>query len=369
MTQKSKMSFISNKVRDRLGIMRQMIIDGQLINDDSPPFVIAEIGHNHQGNLQSALDLIRAAASAGASAAKFQKRNNKTLFTPELYNQTYNSENAFGKTYGEHREALEFGLDEYKTCILEAKKLGITFFATAFDFESADFLNKLEMPAFKIASGDLQNIPLLKYVAKMNVPMIISTGGSTFKMISEAVDAVRTVHNQVAILQCTASYPATYDQLNLSVISSLRETYPENVIGYSGHENGIAMPVVAYTLGARIIEKHFTLNRTLKGTDHAFSLEPQGMQKMVRDLGRAALSLGDGEKKVYETEIAPIKKMGKMIVAARNLTLGHKITESDIEFRSPANGIPPGATQQILGKILISSVNMYDPITFENLKN
>ncbi len=363
------MGFLKNWFRYRLGIMRQIVIDGQLINDDSPPFVIAEIGHNHQGNLESALKLIRAAANAGASAAKFQKRNNKTLFTPDLYNQPYNSENAFGKTYGEHREALELGLNEYKTCIMEANKLGISFFATAFDFESADFLSQLGMPAFKIASGDLQNIPLLKYIAKMNVPMIISTGGSTFKMISEAVDAVRTVHNQVAILQCTASYPATYDQLNLSVISNLRETYPENVIGYSGHENGIAMPVVAYTLGARIIEKHFTLNRTLKGTDHAFSLEPQGLQKMIRDLGRAAISLGDGEKKVYETELAPIKKMGKMIVAARNLTVGHKITESDIEFRSPANGIPPAATQQILGKILNSSVNMYDPITFENLKN
>jgi N-acetylneuraminate synthase/sialic acid synthase len=348
--------------------MRQIIIDNHLVNDDSPPFVIAEIGHNHQGDLDSAIKLIRAAASAGASAAKFQKRNNKTLFTPELYNQPYDSENSFGKTYGEHREALEFGLDEYKTCILEAKSLGITFFATAFDFESADFLSDLEMPVFKIASGDLQNIPLLKYIAKMNVPIIISTGGSTFKMISEAVEAVRTVHNQVAILQCTASYPAAYDQLNLNVISNLRKTYPENVIGYSGHENGIAIPVVAYTLGARIIEKHFTLNRTFKGTDHAFSLEPQGMQKMVRDLGRAALSLGDGVKKVYKTELAPIKKMGKMIVAAKNLPSGHKITESDIEFRSPANGIPPGATQEILGKILNSSVNMYDPITFENLK-
>lgn len=348
--------------------MRQIVIDGKLINDDSQPFVIAEIGHNHQGNIENALKLIRAAANAGASAAKFQKRNNKTLFTPELYNQLYNSENSFGRTYGEHREALEFGLDEYKTCILEAKRLGITFFATAFDFDSADFLNQLGMPAFKIASGDLQNIPLLKYIAKMNVPMIISTGGSTFKMISEAVDAVRTVHNQVAILQCTASYPATYDQLNLSVITSLREAYPENVIGYSGHENGIAMPIVAFTLGARIVEKHFTLNRTLKGTDHAFSLEPQGMQKMVRDLNRATLSLGDGVKKVYETELAPIKKMGKMIVAAKNLPSGHKITESDIEFRSPADGIPPGAMGQVVGKVLRSSVERYGPITFENLQ-
>jgi N-acetylneuraminate synthase/sialic acid synthase len=128
------------------------------------------------------------------------------------------------------------------------------------------------------------------------------------------------------------------------------------------------MPIVAFTLGARIIEKHFTLNRTLKGTDHAFSLEPQGMQKMVRDLNRATLSLGDGVKKVYETELAPIKKMGKMIVAAKNLPSGHKITESDIEFRSPADGIPPGAMGQVVGKVLRSSVERYGPITFENLQ-
>ncbi len=347
--------------------MAEIVIDNKLVTKDGPPFVIAEIGHNHQGNIESALKLIQSAAATGASAVKFQKRDNQSLFTPELYNQTYNSENAFGKTYGEHREALEFGFDEYKICMSEAKRVGITFFATAFDFKSADFLNKLEMPAFKIASGDLQNLPLLKYVADLKKPMIISTGGANFQMIHNAVETIRTVHNEFAILQCTASYPAKFEHLNLKVIARLIELYPENIIGYSGHDNGIAMPVVAYTLGARIIEKHFTLNRTLKGTDHVFSLEPQGMQKMVRDLNRAAVAIGDGEKIIYDEEVAPITKMGKMIVAARDLPAGHRITLQDIEYRSPFNGLPPSDTSKVIGKVLKLGISQFDPLSLEIL--
>ena len=348
-------------------LVRQIIIDNKVINEDSSPFVIAEIGHNHQGNVESAIKLIAAAAEAGASAAKFQKRNNKKIFIPNLYNEIYNSENAFGKTYGLHREALEFGINEYKICISEAKKCGITFFATAFDTDSADFLQELNMPVFKIASGDIQNLPLLKHIAAFNKPMIISTGGSTFDMINAAVNTIRKFHNNFAILQCTASYPAKYEHLNLRVISSLREKYPENVIGYSGHDNGIAMAVVAYTLGARVIEKHFTLNRTMKGTDHVFSLEPQGMEKMVRDLNRTSEALGDGNKVVYELEKPPVRKMGKMIVAARDLPLGQVLTESDLDYRSPADGLPPSMSQLLIGKSISHAIEKYSPITLTDL--
>ena len=347
--------------------MRQLIIDNQAINDDSLPFVIAEIGHNHQGNINNALKLITAAAESGANAAKFQKRNNRQLFVPSLYNEVYNSENSFGKTYGDHREALEFGIDEYKICISEAKKCGITFFATAFDIESAEFLQRLNMPVFKIASGDIQNIPLLRHVAAFNKPMIISTGGSTFEMIDAAVNIIRKFHNNFAILQCTASYPAKYENLNLRVIASLREKYPNNVIGYSGHDNGIAMAVVAYTLGARVIEKHFTLNRTLKGTDHAFSLEPQGMKKMVRDLNRTSEALGDGVKVIYDLEKPPVRKMGKMIVAARNLSAGHILAEPDLDYRSPADGLPPSMSHLLIGKSLARSIDKYSPINLSDL--
>lgn len=347
--------------------MRQLILDNKIVNDDSQPFVIAEIGHNHQGNLETALKLITAASESGANAAKFQKRNNKKLFVPKLFNEIYNSENAFGETYGLHREALEFGIEEYKTCISEAKKSGITFFATAFDTDSADFLQELKMPAFKIASGDIQNLPLLKYIATFDKPMIISTGGATLDMIDAAVKTIRNFHNNFAILQCTASYPAKYEHLNLRVISMLRERYPENVIGYSGHDNGIAMALVAYTLGARVIEKHFTLNRTMKGTDHAFSLEPQGMHKMVRDLNRASVAMGDGNKVIYELEKSPVRKMGKMIVAARNLAEGQILNESDFEYRSPADGLPPSMSHLLIGKSLSHAIDKYSPINLEDL--
>ena len=347
--------------------MRQLEISNFLVADDSPPFVIAEVGHNHQGNLEQALKLIGAAATAGASAVKFQKRDNKNLFTPKMYDEPYNSENSFGSTYGLHRDALEFGVEEYKICMAEAERLNIIFFATAFDFNSADFLHALNMPVYKIASGDLANLPLLKYVARYEKPMIISTGGSNFEMIETATNTIQKIHNNFAILQCTASYPANFNQLNLRVIEKLRSLYPENVIGYSGHDNGIAMSTAAFTLGARIIEKHFTLNRALKGTDHAFSLEPQGLSKLVRDLRRTSEALGDGEKVIYDNERAPIRKMGKMIVAKRFIPAGTKISLGDVEFRSPADGLAPDMLEKVMGSILKNDVGQYEPILASSL--
>lgn len=342
--------------------MRQIEIADFIVTDDSLPFVIAEVGHNHQGKLEQALELIRAASRAGASAVKFQKRDNKFLFTSAMYNEPYNSENSFGNSYGLHRDALEFGLDEYRACIAEAQKMKITFFATAFDFMSADFLQSLDMPLYKIASGDLTNLPLLDYVAKFEKPMIISTGGSNFEMIDKAVSTIRQTHNNFAILQCTASYPADFKQLNLRVIEKLREKYPENVIGFSGHDNGIAMSTAAFTLGARIIEKHFTLNRALKGTDHAFSLEPQGLGKLVRDLRRTSEALGDGVKVIYENEKAPMRKMRKMIVAKRFLPAGTRICRDDLEFRSPGDGLGPDMLELVIGKLTNFDINEHEPI-------
>lgn len=348
--------------------MSSLLIDNTLINDDQPPYVIAEIGHNHQGKLETALALIRAAADAGVSAVKFQKRDNRNLYTPEAFNRSYDSENSFGKTYGEHRENLEFGYDQYRICLEEAKKCQVSFFATAFDFNSADFLSQFDMPAYKIASGDLQNLPLLSYIASYNKPIIFSTGGGNLEMIDGAVRAIRKFHNNFAILQCTASYPAEFDTLNLRVIETLRKRYPENVIGFSGHDNGIAMSVVAYTLGARIIEKHFTLNRAMKGTDHAFSLEPVGMKKLVRDLNRARLGMGSPIKEPHLSEIEPIRKMGKMIVASRDLPANHKLKVGDLEFRSPAEGLPPSMLEFVVGKVLSTEVRQYSPILSEHFK-
>ena len=289
--------------------MRELFIDGTRIADDEPCYVIAEIGHNHQGNLDTCKQMFLAAKNAGANAVKLQKRDNKVLYTEAFYNSPYNSENAYGPTYGAHREALEFNLDQYVQLKDYAKQLGITFFATAFDIPSADFLMRLGVPAIKIASGDLTNIPLLKYVGKLGVPLIVSTGGGSYADTEDAWDALRT--DNFAMLQCTSGYPLDYRELNLRVIETYRRQYPHNVIGVSDHTSGIAMATLSYALGARIIEKHFTLNRAMKGTDQSFSLEPSGLKKMVRDLARARLAMGDGIKRRYASENIPLAKQAK----------------------------------------------------------
>jgi len=344
------------------------LIDGRSYDDSSLPFVIAELGHNHQGNLETCLQMIRAAAFSGASAVKLQKRSNRDLFTKEAFDAPYNSENAYGPTYGLHREALEFGEAEYKECILEAKRNNITFFSTAFDFQSVDFLMNLGVPAIKIASGDLKSTPLLKYVATLGVPLVVSTGGADISDVDRAVELLSNAGAQFSVLQCTAGYPPKYEELNLRVISTYRERYPNTVIGYSGHDSGIAMSLVAYVLGARVIEKHFTLNRAMKGTDHAFSLEPGGMRKLVRDLERAQISLGDGVKRTYESEATPIRKMGKMIVAAKDVSPGTIADSSMFEFRSPADGLQPYRVEELIGMKFTKHVSAGDIIKEEDFE-
>ena len=337
------------------------------IGDDTPCYVIAEIGHNHQGNVEKARELFREAKLAGADAVKLQKRDNRGLFTRAAYEKPYDNENSFGATYGEHREFLEFGAAEYRNLQGYAKELGIDFFATAFDVASADFLQSLDMPAFKIASGDVKSTPLLEHVARFGKPMVISTGGALVEDVQRAYDTVMAINPQVAILQCTAGYPAAFEELDLRVIAQYRERFPRAVIGFSGHDSGIAMPLAAYVLGARIVEKHFTLNRAMKGTDHAFSLEPVGLRKMVRDLQRTYKALGDGRKKIYESERAPIIKMGKSLVVARDLPAGHVLTAGDIVMKSPGGGIPPYDLQKVLGRATLKAIHADEFLSFEML--
>lgn len=337
------------------------------IGDHAPCYVIAEIGHNHQGSLDKAREMFREAKLAGAHAVKLQKRDNRGLYTRAAYNKPYDNENSFGATYGEHRECLEFGLKEYRDLQAYARELGIDFFATAFDVASADFLEALDMPAYKIASGDIKSIPLLQHVARFGKPMVMSTGGATIEDVQRAYDAVMPINSQVAILQCTAGYPAAFDELDLGVISTYRERFPGAVIGFSSHDNGISMPIAAYVLGARIIEKHFTLNRAMKGTDHAFSLEPVGLRKLVRDLDRTHRAMGDGVKKIYESEKAPILKMGKSLVVAHDVPAGHVLGPDDVVMKSPAGGIPPYELQNVLGRATLKALHEDDFLSFEVL--
>jgi sialic acid synthase len=347
----------------------RLTIDNFEIHDGSDCYVIAEIGHNHQGSLEQAKAMVTMAKDCGANAVKVQKRSNRTLYTREFFDQPYDNEFSFGKTYGEHREALELDRDAYVELRRYARELGMTFFATPFDVESADFLAELDMPAYKIASADLLNTPLLRQVASFGKPMLLSTGGATMEDVERAVDAIRPLNEQLCILQCTAAYPCETEDLHLRVITTLRGRYPEFVIGLSDHQNGISMALVAYMLGARVIEKHFTLNHAWKGTDHAFSLMPEGLRKLVRDLRRVPVALGDGVKRPLPIEAKPLEKMGKKLVAARDLGLGHVLAEQDIAIKSPADGgLPPYELDRLVGRRLRRPVTAEDFLTFDDVE-
>lgn len=348
--------------------MAALIVDGKVIDREGECYVIAEIGHNHQGSVEMAKQFFLAAKECGADAVKLQKRNNRLLFTRAVYNQPYDHENSFGSTYGEHREALEFGEAEYRELQHYARELGITLFATAFDFSSVDFLAKLSMPAFKIASGDLKNTPLLKYVAQVGKPMFVSTGGADIADVQRAYDVIMPINPRLCLMQCTATYPSDPEDMNLRVISTYLEMFPDLVIGLSDHQSGIALALAGYVLGARVIEKHFTLNRAMKGTDHAFSLEPLGLRKLVRDLRRARVAIGDGIKRPIAKEAKPLFRMGKKLVAARDLASGQVLTGADVAIKSPGDGLPPYELDRVLGKTLIRNLHEDENIAFEALK-
>lgn len=290
---------------------RTLTIAGRRISDADPCYVIAELGGNHGGSVDTARQLVEAAVRAGADAVKFQKRENARLYTSALLDQPYENENSYGATYGLHREALELTpsqmAEAWLTADCDEQKI---WFATAFDEWSADALEEQDVPAFKIHSGGLTDFPLMRHLAAFGKPVLLSTGGGTVADIDRAVECLGVCPR--AILHCTASYPLQSAEANLRVIVTLRERYPDTVIGFSSHSPGIAFSLVAYALGARILEHHVTLSRASKGTDHAFSLEPKGLQTLIDDLEKVRQALGDGEKRFYESERKPIAKMRRV---------------------------------------------------------
>ena len=340
-----------------------------MIIDINKHYLIAEIGHNHQGKLESALKLIKEAKNSGANAVKFQKRDNKSLYVKSFYNQFYDNPYSFGKTYGEHREFLEFGKTEYKELQSYAKEIGIDFFATAFDFKSFEFLQDLNAPAYKIASADLLNFPLQNEIAKSNKIIFLSTGGATLDDVKKARDNIFKYNQKLILLHCTASYPAMIEDMNLNVISTYKKEFPNLIIGLSDHENGIDAATTAYMLGARVFEKHFTLDRSLKGSDHGFSLEPQGLSKLARNLYRIPILLGTSEKRILDCEKKSLFKMLKSIVASEDLKLGTRIEYRNMAFKSPGGGLSPHLFKDIIGKKLKKNIKEDDLILFEDLED
>lgn len=339
-----------------------------VVSESGPCYVIAEIGNNHQGDVEIACKMIKIAAGMGVQAVKFQKRDNKTLYTRSFYNKTYDSENSYGETYGEHREFLEFGRDEYIEIKKCAEESNVELMVTAFDFKSVDFLEDLGVTSYKIASADITNIYLLEHIARLGKPMFVSTGAANLDEIRMAYERVIKFNDKLCFMHCIAEYPAEYHNLNLSVINVLKRELPEAIIGYSGHDNGILAPIVAYMLGAIVIEKHFTLNRSWKGTDHKFSLEPEGLRKMIRDLRRVDISLGEEKRIIYDFEKEARKKMGKGVYSSKPLSAGVRISFDDICLKTPANGVPPYMIPNIIGRRLKVDMDEESPISFECLE-
>jgi N-acetylneuraminate synthase len=279
-------------------------IDNKVVGDENSCYIVAEIGINHNGSMENALNLINLAVDSGCDAVKFQKRTVDVVYTTEeLANPR---ENPFGPTNGDLKRGLEFGYDEYSRIDRYCKEKGIAWFASCWDEASVDFIEQFNPPCYKIASASLTDDKLLLHHKKYGRPIIISTGMSTMNQIEHAVEVIGT--EDLIILHSTSTYPAKPEELNLKVITTLREKF-DVPIGYSGHEPGVPTSCAAVTLGASMVERHITLDRALWGSDQAASLEPHGIQKLVKYIRVWEIASGDGIKKVYPSEIPIIKKL------------------------------------------------------------
>lgn len=329
--------------------------------------VIAEGGSNHGGSLDRALEMTRVAAECGAHAIKWQKRENHTLYAKSFYKSPYTSEHAYGPTYGEHREALEFGMEEFRELKTYAQTLGLTFLSTAFDIPSVNFLRELDCCSIKVASGSVTDTPLIEHIRDSGARIILSTGGFHLTEVSRAVEAAGDA--LTALLHCTAEYPASDDHLNLNCIRTYKDLWPRLSIGASLHGYGVLPGVMAYSAGAEVLEVHFTLDRTAKGTDNAFSLEPDGLKTLCRYLARAEQMMGDGVKRVYEQEQGPILKMAKSLRAASTLRSGSLLERRDILIQSPAveGSLPPYHLNEILGRKLTRDLEEEEPIFLDDI--
>lgn len=314
-----------------------MKIRNRKIGGDGKTFIVAEAGLNHNGELEQAKELVKKAKRADADAIKFQ---------------TFKAEKLASKKnkYFELFRSLELKKNEWVELKKVADGIGIIFFSTPLDEESADFLDELNVPAFKIASGDLTHLPLLKHVGKKKKPIILSSGMGTIPEIDEALNAIYSTGNkEVALLHCVSNYPAKIGDMNLRVIPTLREAF-QVPVGLSDHTREIITPIAAVSLGAAIIEKHFTLNKNLPGPDHRASLEPGEFKTMVRGIRNVEKALGDGIKVQKKSELKIKISARRSLVSRADIPKGVRITKCMIKVARPGGGIEPKFIDIVLGR-------------------
>jgi N-acetylneuraminate synthase/sialic acid synthase len=333
------------------------------------PFVIAEVGQNHQGDLDNAREFIRIFAFEGADAIKFQTRNNKYLFSKEAYDAPYESENAFAANYGSHREHLELKPEWLPILKADCIKYGVKFMSTPFDEPSLNLLGNLDVDILKIASFDLGNLPFIDRIGSLGKPVVMSVGGGKIDQIRSSVQTLLSHHDKIAILHCVSEYPCEYNRLGLDNIEILIKEFPKCVIGSSDHFNGTLSGPVAYLKGARVFEKHVTLNRAWKGTDHSFALEPDGFRKFVRDIKRVRHMLPP--KPANDLGSEPVfKKLGKSLIAYKDIKAGEVITLEHLSGRIySAQFFPVRESSKVIGKISKRNILKDDLINLNDISD
>ena len=287
--------------------MNKLIIGNKEVGENKPVFIAAELGINHNGDVEIAKQLIDVAVEAGCDAVKFQKRTIEIVYSKEELQKP--RESPWGTTFEDQKRGLEFGQEEYQIIDEYCRAKNILWFASCWDEDSVDFIDAFDPPCYKIASASLTDDSLLKHTRSKGKPILLSTGMSTLEQIHHAVDVLG--EENLILLHCTSTYPSKLEELNLNVITTLKQQF-SCPIGYSGHEIGVSSSIVAAVLGACMVERHLTLDRAMYGSDQAASLEPQGMKKLVRDIRELPTILGDGKKRVYKSELPIIQKLRRV---------------------------------------------------------
>lgn len=323
--------------------------------------IIAEAGVNHNGDLQKALALVDAAADAGADFVKFQTFKAEKIVNPSAQKANYQKNNMQGEedTQFGMLKKLEMGEDWYSVLIERCQEKGIHFLSTGFDLDSIDFLNDLDIPFYKIPSGEITNKPYLQHIAKKGKDIILSTGMANLKEVKDAVVVIESEgikRNRITVLHCNTEYPTPMQDVNLLAMHQIARELQVK-IGYSDHTLGIEVPIAAVALGAVVIEKHFTIARTLPGPDHAASLEPEELKAMVSGIRNIELAIsGSGIKEPSESEKKNIPIVRKSLHVKQNLIKGHVVVIDDLIAIRPANGISPMDIDRVVGKVLVEDI-------------
>ncbi|MBP2029960.1 N-acetylneuraminate synthase/N,N'-diacetyllegionaminate synthase [Methanohalophilus levihalophilus] len=345
-----------------------MEIKNRLIGKDAPCFIIAEAGVNHNGNLELAKELIDAAVDAGADAVKFQTFVSEEVVSINAPKAEYQKMTTdASESQLDMIKRLELSKEEHEYLLDYARKKDILFLSTPFDEMSADLLTTLGLPLIKISSGEITNHPFLKYIAKKDLPIILSTGMSTLEEVEEAVSAIKEIGcNSLILLHCTSNYPARIEDCNLRAMKTMSDSL-SLPIGYSDHTPDIYASIAAVAMGACVIEKHFTIDRNLPGPDHKASLEPEKLKEMIRGIRMVEKSLGSPIKAPVDAELEVRSVARRSIVAKIDIPMGAEITEDMISFKRPGTGISPKNLAQIVGSKSKQEIKKDTIITLDEL--